>query len=437
MRNSLYLIPFFAAILLTSGSRALAQENALRALEADLQAISDSVRPSIVKITIPSRTFPELPGESRREIRPRRRPDVHQPQRDLKERERTLLGILVDDEGYILTSYQIDDALRPQVELSDGRVLEAKVIGVDRGAHIGLLKIDADDIEPIRMGSSEGLRQGSLVVIFGNSCGFFNSLSLGVVSGQRREIGGASLIQVSALLNPGDEAALVVDADGKMVGMVDSIWSRRLQPFGKIKFFCWPGEVSGRIEEVPAPLRKPRMSQGRSQRNDIEPEGGDLNRVFEETADAVREAGKAAQKFIERFGGRIEDRPIGGGIVAEGIGFVRPIEDLLDVVRLLKKGRPVRKGYLGVVIGPLAEEVRAQIPALGDRVGVVVREVMPGSPADLAGIRVWDIVVAVDDRPFRSIEHFRRIIQSSTGEITLTVIRKGKEKEIAVELEER
>ncbi len=419
------------------GFAAVTGEDSLKSLEDDLQEISESVRPSIVKITIPSRTFPE----HHEEFPPGFRLEIERPRRELpagfsRPAKKTHLGIILDEEGYILTSEAVEDARRPQVELSDGRVLEADIIGVERNAHIGLLKVDAEDLEPIQIGHSEDLRQGSLVIIFGNPHGFFNSLSLGVVAGERREVRGKSLIQISVLLNPGDEFAFVVDTDGGMVGVVDSVWSRRLQPFGKIRLLLRrPGQEGWRIKQPPTPRRMPR-------REDVEPERGrrrgDLDEVFDEAAEAVREAGRATQKFVERFGGKtmVEERPLGGGIVAEGIGFVRPIEDILDVVEALKRGERIRKGYLGVIIDQVTEELRAQIPALGDRAGVVITRVMPESPADRAGIRVWDIVVAVDDEPFRNTEHFRRLIQSSRGEITLTIIRRGKEKEIWVELEE-
>ncbi len=88
----------------------------------------------------------------------------------------------------------------------------------------------------------------------------------------------------------------------------------------------------------------------------------------------------------------------GGG--AQGIGFATPINTARTLLPQLKEGKVVR-GYLGMSIGDVTEEIREAFN-LQEARGALVQSVDPGKPADKAGIKHGDVVVDVDGKPIRN-----------------------------------
>ena len=144
-------------------------------------------------------------------------------------------GVILSRDGYILTNgHVVTNARRvrvrvavnvsggPGVPQSQGRVLEAKVVGIDRVTDIAVLKIEGKDLPPLELGDSDRLRQGQLVMAFGNPRGLENSVSMGVVSSVARQIEPDSsmvYIQTDAPINPGNSGGPLVDVDGRLMGI--------------------------------------------------------------------------------------------------------------------------------------------------------------------------------------------------------------------------
>lgn len=122
---------------------------------------------------------------------------------------------------------------------------------------------------------------------------------------------------------------------------------------------------------------------------------------------------------------------------SQGIGFAIPAnmaEQIAD--QLIEQGRVVR-GYMGVMIGPLDEDLAQSFDYAGED-GVLVQDVLPGGPADKAGLRSGDIVVARGGKPVEDATTFRNEIAAlAPGQsITLEVWRAGELREVTIELEE-
>ena len=144
-------------------------------------------------------------------------------------------GVILSRDGYILTNgHVVTNARRvrvrvavnvsggPGVPQSQGRVLEAKVVGIDRVTDIAVLKIEGKDLPPLELGDSDSLRQGQVVMAFGNPRGLENSVSMGVVSSVARQIQPDSsmvYIQTDAPINPGNSGGPLVDVDGRLMGI--------------------------------------------------------------------------------------------------------------------------------------------------------------------------------------------------------------------------
>ena len=121
----------------------------------------------------------------------------------------------------------------------------------------------------------------------------------------------------------------------------------------------------------------------------------------------------------------------GGSI---GIGFAIPVNLAKTVLLQLRDRGTVVRGYLGVSVRPLGSDATES-----DQKGVAVESVVEGAPAETAGIRKGDIIVAVNDQPILTPpELTRRIVGLAPGtRVELSVLRQGKSLRIPVELGRR
>lgn len=116
----------------------------------------------------------------------------------------------------------------------------------------------------------------------------------------------------------------------------------------------------------------------------------------------------------------------GGNI---GIGFAIPINMARDIMQQLVTHGEVQRGRLGAQAQNLTPELANAFNLSQQRTGAVVVKVIPGSPADKAGLQVGDVVTEVNQRPIRSADDLRNyigLLRIGTH-VRLTVVRKGKE----------
>jgi serine protease Do len=100
--------------------------------------------------------------------------------------------------------------------------VDAKIVGIDRDSDLAVLKTDRTGLPFLHFGDSEELRQGQLVLAFGNPLGLANSVTMGVVSSSARQIKPEDpmiYIQTDAPINPGNSGGPLLDADGRVVGI--------------------------------------------------------------------------------------------------------------------------------------------------------------------------------------------------------------------------
>jgi len=148
-------------------------------------------------------------------------------------------GVILSKNGIIVTNNHVVEvpndpahAIVEQVKvrLQDKRVFTAKVVGRDRRADLAVLKIEAEDLQPIEVGDSSKLEIGQWVVAVGNPLGFDNTVSVGVVSSLGRSLGLENSvlidgIQTDAAINPGNSGGALTDAAGQLVGINSAIAS--------------------------------------------------------------------------------------------------------------------------------------------------------------------------------------------------------------------
>ena len=160
-------------------------------------------------------------------------PERTQPMRstpgDLRSQERSGSGVAVRPGGYIATNAHVVAGARVVlVRLADGRELSAEIVGQDRATDLALLRI-AEDLPVLPSGPEPAL--GAPVCGVGNPFGVGMSVTCGVVSAVRRSGMGFNpiedFIQTDAVLNPGSSGGALVDLQGRLVGLVSAIFTRR------------------------------------------------------------------------------------------------------------------------------------------------------------------------------------------------------------------
>ncbi len=123
---------------------------------------------------------------------------------------------------------------------------------------------------------------------------------------------------------------------------------------------------------------------------------------------------------------------------AQGLGFAVPVNMLKNILPKLKKDGKVYRGWVGIVMQPLDEQLAASF-GLSDTKGVLIADVTKGEPGDKAGLKAGDVIVAVDGRQAQTSRELAGIIgsKSPNERVVLTIIRDGKRQNITVRLGER
>jgi len=167
-------------------------------------------------------------------------PDMQPQQGRPRERKQVLQGlgsgVIVSEDGYILTNNHVvegadEDGVR--VALADGKTkYDAKVVGKDSRTDVAVLKIEAKNLPAITIANSDQLEVGDVVLAIGNPFNVGQSVTMGIVSGVGRgtgilgEGGYEDFIQTDAAINPGNSGGALVDAEGRLIGINQSIVSR-------------------------------------------------------------------------------------------------------------------------------------------------------------------------------------------------------------------
>lgn len=134
-------------------------------------------------------------------------------------------GFILDKQGHILTNYHvIANAQKIEVQTSDKRRYQARLIGGDRMHDLALLQIDASNLQPAVLATSRNLQVGQQVYAIGNPFGLSGTMTTGIISAIRSVRGPESApienaIQTDAAINPGNSGGPLLNSHGEVIGI--------------------------------------------------------------------------------------------------------------------------------------------------------------------------------------------------------------------------
>ena len=343
-------------------------------------------------------------------------------------------GFIISADGYIVTNnHVIEGADEIVVKLHDGRSFKAKLVGTDPKLDVALLKIPATGLPAAKLGDSDAIRVGDWVIAIGNPFGLSFTVTAGIISAKGRVIGAGpydDFLQTDAAINPGNSGGPLFDTQGRVIGINTAIYTRS-------------GGNNGIGFAIPINLAKPVIAQLKATGHVVRGYLGVFIRGLDERAAKALGLAKPEGALVERVvkGSAAERAGIRPGdvIVAVDGRPVKSAHDLPKRIALRKPGarvrlRIVREGKvrevvavlgrmpeegapraarggvrLGLVVAELTPAERERLGASVDH-GVVVRRVMPGSPAAQAGIQKGDVIYIVNGRKIRTVKDFEDIV---------------------------
>lgn len=253
-------------------------------------------------------------------------------------------GFIVSEDGLVVTNKHVvqDEKADYTVVTNDGAQHEAEIIDVDPVQDIAILKIDDQDLKPIKLGNSESIKLGQTAIAIGNSLGEFrNTVSVGVVSGLARDITAAGLgfveriegvIQTDAAINQGNSGGPLLNLKGEVIGMNTAVAQDAQNvgfaiPINRVKTDIKSVQETGEIKTPFLGVRYVPVDKRIQEEQDLPVDYGALvrgtiNGPAVAVDSAAKEAGIQAEDIIIEINGiKInEDNSLGSIIQRQSIG---------------------------------------------------------------------------------------------------------------------
>jgi serine protease Do len=380
-------------------------------------------------------------------------------------------GFIITEDGYVLTNnHVVEGATKLEVTLDTGEKFQADVIGTDPMIDLGLIKIDPKGrkLPTVPLGDSDSLRIGQWVMAVGNPLTLERTVTVGVVSGKKRQVpigdtipALANFIQTDAAINFGNSGGPLLDGQGRVVGISTAIYrgewaegigfaipinearraAEELRSGGTVKrgYLGITMNTTGVNEKARAYYRLPDASGVIvAEANPKGPAGQAGVRRDDVIRKIDGEPVKDNQDLLARIASRKPGETVRLEILRKGETINVPVKLTTRPLNFDESGNEVEpEGNdeptpssavgLGIKVQAIPPAVREQL-RLDDEGGVIIVSVDPESEAAEEGLSARDLVLSVDDKPVNSVGDWNRIVKGlKPGEtVKLEVNQRGR-----------
>src|SRR5690349_15484256 len=212
-------------------------EDLLAAYQGTLETIYTTLSPSVVNIRVvqqvsaSSSGSTEIPGFPFFSL-----PQDQQPQQQFQSALGS--GFVWDQNGHIVTNnHVVAGADKIEVTFSDGTIVPATLVGTDPDSDLAVIKVDvaSSQLHPVQLADSSAVKVGELAIAIGNPFGLEGTMTTGIISAVGRSLPTdetstqsytiPDIIQTDAPINPGNSGGVLIDAQGRVLGVTAAIES--------------------------------------------------------------------------------------------------------------------------------------------------------------------------------------------------------------------
>ncbi len=437
-------------------------------LQKTFSNVATRVLPSVVEVNVIQLVQQGAPGQQA----PRSpfdfffgQPDQQQPQQDYR-RPGLGSGVIVRQDGdtvYVLTNnHVVGEAEEISVMLYDEREFPAELVGKDERIDLALVKFTAQEQVPIaELGDSDQLTVGEWVLAMGNPYGFESTVTAGIISALGRSVqmgmavgGFSEYIQTDASINPGNSGGPLVDLNGQVIGINTWIASQTGGNIGlgfavpvntvkiAIEAFINEGRITyGWLGVSIADIESPLLGDAKESLGVEGYAGTMLVNIYK--GSPADDANLLPGDYITRFG-NIDVSDAQGltravGLTSPGtsvpVSIIRYGNQLTVQVTVQERspeedlGAQQQNGeaelWPGMQPVPVSDSIRTsmRIPRSVD--GVAVINIIPYSPAAVAGFQNGDIVRSIGGTRVGTMQEFYRQLHEAEGQVQVQVLRQG------------
>jgi serine protease Do len=388
-------------------------------------------------------------------------------------------GVIVDEKGFILTNqHVIRDANRIVVKCFDGQELPAHVIGSDSETDLAVIKVESTKpLTAARIGDSERARVGDWVLAIGSPFNLSQTVTAGIISAKDREAvelnrragrGFQYFLQTDAAINPGNSGGPLINLSGEVIGINTAI-ATSTGDYNGVGFalparealhvytqLVKEGRVTrgvigvvtdpvtpqiARIYQLPAPrgaivsnISETVLINGQMLPSPAAQAGLKLNDVIlafrneivRDDKDLIRRIGSTPVGTSAPLRVMREGKELTINVTIGRRPGLEPPPETLARNQLVPNAQPGQSAGIGFAeltsqlgVSKIVNQVR----------GVYVAQVAPGSVADDAGLRIGDVIEAINRKPVTTKEDFKRLLAlvASGDPVVLQTYRTGTE----------
>lgn len=398
------------------------------------------------------RRFGPAPEDDEAEVEP-------QPRRGNRKRSHQEMGlgsgVIVTEDGYIVTNnHVIEGADEIKVETANGTRYIARLIGADTATDTAVLKIDAEKLPAITIGTSEGLEVGDVVLAIGNPFGIGQTVTMGIISGiGRMQLGIVDyedFIQTDAAINMGNSGGALIDAQGRLIGINTAILSRTggnvgvgfAIPINMVRGVTERLTEFGHVSRGLLGLVPQRITPELARQFELKDTTGALVSGFPpNTESPARAAGIKPGDVITEFNGKKvnDDRHLRLMVSQTAPGTDSTLKIIRDGkeknIKLKLAELPNRdmasndssspgkandnESLEGVTVDDIDTRTRRQFKIPPTIEGAIVTDVDPDSTSYEAGLRPGDVIMEINKKPVSDAKEAVRLSEKPEGAETL------------------